>query len=299
MKNILTIALICVLVLAACEVQQATDKVTLPNDLGTPTNTTTATPPANGVNQTGSETTKPIPSNETKGNGTSVQPNPDTKPTTCQDTYATCSDGYQYKTAKCADGKLNQILYVSAPCTNHEKVLNQTKYCTEDKNCVRQASCCDCGLGDWVNQKYYKEAVCQYACKCALFLSEGKCVDHQCVGVAPNGCTADEYATCADGTSYKSATCTNGTLTKVEYFRDPCTPVEPITCTPESKKQIACTMDWNPVCGAYDNGIRCIKAPCPNIGYKTYGNACSACADPAVFEYTKGECANETKGGFQ
>ncbi len=71
-----------------------------------------------------------------------------------------------------------------------------------------------------------------------------------------------------------------------------------VACTPEQRNVSACTMDYTPVCAQVDNGIRCIRAPCPSTGNKTYSNACGACSDPNVYGYTPGECPVETTGGF-
>ncbi len=52
-----------------------------------------------------------------------------------------------------------------------------------------------------------------------------------------------------------------------------------------------CTEEYLPVCAKKDNGIRCVKAPCPSTDDVTFANACSACADPKVYGYTPGgEC---------
>lgn len=61
-----------------------------------------------------------------------------------------------------------------------------------------------------------------------------------------------------------------------------------IQCT-DPRPQI-CTREYRPVCGLRDTGIRCITTPCPSTERKTYSNACSACSDPDVLEYTPGEC---------
>ena len=54
-----------------------------------------------------------------------------------------------------------------------------------------------------------------------------------------------------------------------------------------------CTMQYAPVCGRKDTGVRCIKAPCPSFETKTYGNSCMLGADKAEYLYD-GECKNET-----
>ena len=58
-------------------------------------------------------------------------------------------------------------------------------------------------------------------------------------------------------------------------------------CRPEQRgDKIACTMDYNPVCGFFNSSIKCFKYPCAN----TYSNGCGACADSKVEYYIQGEC---------
>ncbi|MDP2926138.1 MAG: hypothetical protein Q8N99_07210 [Nanoarchaeota archaeon] len=59
-----------------------------------------------------------------------------------------------------------------------------------------------------------------------------------------------------------------------------------VYCRAEQRNYDICAMDYNPVCGWYNNEIRCIKYPCA----KTYSNACSACIDKNVEYYTPDEC---------
>lgn len=54
-----------------------------------------------------------------------------------------------------------------------------------------------------------------------------------------------------------------------------------------------CTRDYRPVCGLRDTGIRCVTQPCDSWETKTYGNACSACADGPVYGWKPGECEEE------
>lgn len=61
------------------------------------------------------------------------------------------------------------------------------------------------------------------------------------------------------------------------------------TTCPNTRPQI-CTQEYAPVCARRDSGIRCVKAPCPATEMKTYSNGCSACADPKVYGYYKGDC---------
>jgi putative hemolysin len=64
---------------------------------------------------------------------------------------------------------------------------------------------------------------------------------------------------------------------------------------PRAQPPVACTMDYNPVCGVKDTGVRCVRAPCPMASENvTFGNACGACADPKVYGYYAGPCY-ETK----
>ena len=74
----------------------------------------------------------------------------------------------------------------------------------------------------------------------------------------------------------------------IETTTQPTTSEASITCADE-RPQI-CTRDYRPVCGSRDTGIRCVTTPCPSTELKTYGNACTACADEKVTGYVAGEC---------
>lgn len=56
-----------------------------------------------------------------------------------------------------------------------------------------------------------------------------------------------------------------------------------------------CTFEYRPVCGQRDTGIRCVTTPCPSSEWKTYPNACAACADKKVSGHLSGECKNAGK----
>ena len=61
-------------------------------------------------------------------------------------------------------------------------------------------------------------------------------------------------------------------------------------CDLENRPQ-ACTEDYRPVCAEVDNGIRCIKAPCPSTDQKEFANGCTACADAKTQGYWPVACA--------
>ncbi|HSB46695.1 MAG TPA: eight-cysteine-cluster domain-containing protein [Candidatus Bilamarchaeum sp.] len=59
------------------------------------------------------------------------------------------------------------------------------EFCKSASDCVRQQSCCDCGLGVYVNKYHYNSTPCTGpVCKCALQPSHADCVDNKCVAVA-------------------------------------------------------------------------------------------------------------------
>ena len=55
-----------------------------------------------------------------------------------------------------------------------------------------------------------------------------------------------------------------------------------------------CTMEYAPVCGQIDTGIRCITVPCPSFETKTFSNGCMAAIAKATVLY-KGECELTTE----
>ena len=54
---------------------------------------------------------------------------------------------------------------------------------------------------------------------------------------------------------------------------------------PEVRPQI-CTQDYNPVCARQEDG-----------SWKTYPNGCTACGNPKVVGYGKGECKGDMISG--
>ena len=59
-------------------------------------------------------------------------------------------------------------------------------------------------------------------------------------------------------------------------------------CALESREPGACISIYEPVCGWFNENIKCIKYPCA----KTYGNSCEACKDKNVEYWSKKECSS-------
>ncbi len=57
-----------------------------------------------------------------------------------------------------------------------------------------------------------------------------------------------------------------------------------------------CTMQYAPVCGRKDTGIRCVTTPCDSYEEKTYGNSCMLRADKAEYVH-EGECRDDSGTG--
>lgn len=60
----------------------------------------------------------------------------------------------------------------------------------------------------------------------------------------------------------------------------------------EDPRPEMCTREYRPVCALRDTGVRCVTTPCPSTEWKTYGNACDACADKDVIGHVPGTCAD-------
>lgn len=54
-----------------------------------------------------------------------------------------------------------------------------------------------------------------------------------------------------------------------------------------------CTQQYDPVCAQRDTGIRCVTTPCDSSEWRSYSNACTACADAAVYGYRPGGCEDQ------
>jgi len=61
----------------------------------------------------------------------------------------------------------------------------------------------------------------------------------------------------------------------------------------DADEPVFCTLQYDPVCGQIDTGIRCITTPCDTFEEKTYSNKCMMNVDKATFLY-EGECKIDT-----
>jgi len=57
-------------------------------------------------------------------------------------------------------------------------------------------------------------------------------------------------------------------------------------CSPAQRGAQMCTMEYAPVCGWFNENIKCVKYPCA----QTYSNPCMACSNENVAYWTDGEC---------
>jgi len=85
----------------------------------------------------------------------------------------------------------NNTTNITPPANNTTAVppgYEVKDYCQKDGDCVRLNSCCDCGLGVYVNT-YNQKPECppgEPVCKCAIAPSKGVCESARCVAVADN-----------------------------------------------------------------------------------------------------------------
>lgn len=63
-------------------------------------------------------------------------------------------------------------------------------------------------------------------------------------------------------------------------------------CSAEEQQAQACTLEYTPVCGLIDNGVRCVTEPCASNDAKTFSNGCTACASQAQ-EHYQGACEDQ------
>ena len=80
----------------------------------------------------------------------------------------------------------------------------------------------------------------------------------------------------------------------VGYTQGECPNPEYVECDHTFARGEFCAQVYDPVCAQRDNGIRCIRAPCPSTDNVTYSNSCEACKDEKVYGYVPGACENST-----
>lgn len=73
---------------------------------------------------------------------------------------------------------------------------------------------------------------------------------------------------------------------RCEFAPCPSTTVVSHMCT-DAESNRACTREYQPVCASV--AVQCVTTPCNPVP-ETFGNGCSACADPRVLSYTEGSC---------
>lgn len=119
----------------------------------------------------------------------------------------------------------------------------------------------------------------------SFFRGECKADTHTCTDTekAAQICTMDYNPVRGnDGITYGNGC--GACAAKVDsYVKGECA-IKQTKCTlPRTQ---ACTREYNPTCGYFDESIKCIKFPCA----ETYDNPCTACADSKVAYTESGEC---------
>ena len=61
---------------------------------------------------------------------------------------------------------------------------------------------------------------------------------------------------------------------------------EQINCLDAERNREACTLNYDPVCGWFDDTVNCVDYPCA----QTFANRCGACTNPTIAYTTEGEC---------
>jgi eight-cysteine-cluster-containing protein len=92
-------------------------------------------------------------------------------------------------TGKCESNKCVAVPVEEPPPANNTTGIppgyEVKDYCKADTDCVRLNKCCDCGIGEYVNQYHQVEPLCTGPqCGCPIQLSHGECQDNKCTAVA-------------------------------------------------------------------------------------------------------------------
>ncbi len=94
-------------------------------------------------------------------------------------------------------------------CSNSKCQTLNTAYCDSDNDCVRKNSCCDCGLGSYVNKNYQDEELKRCPkCLCPVADSIGKCINNRCTAVPAQ--KSEFCGTSTSGSCVSSDDCTVG-----------------------------------------------------------------------------------------
>jgi hypothetical protein len=198
------------------------------------------------------------------------------------------------------------LSYTEGAC---EDAVNQPKACTEDaKVCddgtsvVRDANnnCefypCPESSGSGEAKIYVSEDLEQ--CKLIRYMCEGgkepfsddkgcgcqTALASTCGNGVCDAGEADSCPACYNSTPPCLAPCTAGTCNSDCTENTGSGKLQANECT--NPRQQACTKEYMPVCGWYNQDIKCVKYPCA----ANFGNKCEACANSQVEYWTTGAC---------